>query len=93
MLQLLEKALRKLMIYSYASTRNKAQPKIKELLEFVHLKENIFRVKVLSKQETDFDEMFNFLEDKNLFAFWEDSKKKKQNHTNIKALQSCYCTR
>jgi hypothetical protein len=72
------KALRKLMIYSYASTRNKAQPKIKELLEFVHLKENIFRVKVLSKQETDFDEMFYFLEDKNLFAFWEDSKKKKQ---------------
>lgn len=71
------KALRKLMIYSYASTRNKAQPKIKELLEFVHKGDNIFHVKVLSKQETDFDEMFYFLEDKNLFAFWEDSNKKK----------------
>lgn len=71
------KALRKLMIYSYASTRNKAQPKIKELLEFVHKGDNIFNVKVLSKQETDFDEMFYFLEDKNLFAFWEDSNKKK----------------
>ena len=72
------KALRKLMIYSYASTRNKATPKIKELLEFVHSEKNTFRIKVLSKQKTDFDEMFYFLEDKNLFAFWEDSKKKNQ---------------
>ena len=72
------KALRKLMIYSYASTRNKATPKIKELLEFVHSEKNTFRIKVLSKQETDFDDMFYFLEDKNLFAFWEDSKKKNQ---------------
>ena len=72
------KALRKLMIYSYASTRNKAQPKIKELLEFVHKGDNVFNVKVLSKQETDFDEMFYFLEDKNLFAFWEDSNKQRK---------------
>ena len=71
------KALRKLMIYSYASTRNKAKPKLKELLEFVHKDGNTFRLKILSKQETDFDEMFYFLEDKNLFAFWEDSKNKK----------------
>jgi len=71
------KALRKLMIYSYASTRNKAKPKVKELLEFIYTKDDAFKVKVLSKQETDFDEMFYFLEDKNLFAFWEDSKKKK----------------
>jgi hypothetical protein len=71
------KALRKLMIYSYASTRNKAKPKLKELLEFVHKDNNTFRLKILSKQETDFDEMFYFLEDKNLFAFWEDSKNKK----------------
>ena len=71
------KALRKLMIYSYASTRNKAKPRVKELLEFIHTKDDVFKVKVLSKQETDFDEMFYFLEDKNLFAFWEDSKKKK----------------
>ncbi|QZP17707.1 hypothetical protein K6112_06745 [Methylophilales bacterium] len=71
------KALRKLMIYSYASTRNKAKPKLKELLEFDHKDGNIFRLKTLSKQETDFDEMFYFLEDKNLFAFWEDSKNKK----------------
>ena len=65
------------MIYSHASTRNKAKPSIKELLEFIHTKDDSFKVKVLSKQETDFDEMFYFLEDKNLFAFWEDSKKKK----------------
>ena len=65
------------MIYSYASTRNKAKPKLKELLEFVHKDDNTFRLKILSKQETDFDEMFYFLEDKNLFAFWEDSKNKK----------------
>ena len=72
------KAIRKLMIYSYASTRNKAKPKLKELLEFVHQKDNIFRVKVISKQETDFDEMFYFLEDKNLFAFYEDQNKSKK---------------
>ena len=66
------------MIYSYASTRNKAKPKLKELLEFVHQKDNIFRVKVISKQETDFDEMFYFLEDKNLFAFYEDQNKSKK---------------
>ena len=72
------KALRKLMIYSYASTRNKAKPKLKELLEFHHQKDNSFRVKVISKQETDFDEMFYFLEDKNLFAFYEDQNKSKK---------------
>ncbi len=72
------KAIRKLMIYSYASTRNKAKPKLKELLEFIHQKDNIFRVKVISKQETDFDEMFYFLEDKNLFAFYEDQNKSKK---------------
>tara|TARA_B100000941_G_C28442260_1_gene520330 strand:+ start:139 stop:990 length:852 start_codon:yes stop_codon:yes gene_type:complete len=72
------KAIRKLMIYSYASTRNKAKPKLKELLEFIHQKGNVFRVKVISKQKTDFDEMFYFLEDKNLFAFYEDQNKSKK---------------
>lgn len=72
------KEIRKLMIYSYASTRNKAKPKLKELLEFIHQKDNIFRVKVISKQETDFDQMFYFLEDKNLFAFYEDQNKSKK---------------
>ena len=50
----------------------------KELLEFIHQKDNIFRVKVISKQETDFDQMFYFLEDKNLFAFYEDQNKSKK---------------
>lgn len=72
------KALRKLVIYSYASTRNKKIPKLKELLEFVHQGGDTFKIKVLSKQETDFDDMFSFLEDKNLFEFWEDQTKKKK---------------
>lgn len=74
------KALRKLCIYSYAATIDKSKPKLKELLEFNHVKENIFKIKVISKQETDFDKMFHFLEDKNLLAFWRDetlNKKKK----------------
>ena len=73
------KALRKLFIYSYASTIDKSKPKLKEVLEFIHVGENRFRVKVISRQETDFDDMFRFMEDKNLFKFWKekDSSKKK----------------
>lgn len=73
------KALRKLFIYSYASTIDKSKPKLKEVLEFIHTDKNRFRIKVVSKQETDFDDMFRFMEDKNLFKYWKakDSKKKK----------------
>ena len=60
------KALRKLVIYSYATTIDKSKPKLKELLEFIHTGNSTFKVKVVSKQETDFDAMFQFLEDKNL---------------------------
>lgn len=66
------KALRKMAIYSYATTIDKSKPKLKELLEFIHTGDNNFKVKMISKQETEFDAMFNFLEDKNLFAFWQD---------------------
>jgi hypothetical protein len=72
------KALRKLVIYSYASTIDKSKPKLKELLEFVHTGDDNFNIKVVSKQETDFDNMFQFLEDKNLFAFWIDENQKKK---------------
>ncbi len=71
------KALRKLFIYSYASTIDKSKPKLKELLEFQHTQDNIFKVKPISKQETDFDEMFKFMEDKNLFKFWKDKSSSK----------------
>ncbi len=77
------KALRKLFIYSYASTIDKSKPKLKETLEFIHVKENIFRIKVISQQETDFDEMFRFLEDKNLLKFWKDKDKKKKRENII----------
>jgi len=70
------KALRKLVIYSYASTIDKSKPKLKELLQFNHIEENNFKIKVISNQETDFDNMFQFLEDKNLFAFWKDENQK-----------------
>ena len=68
-----------MFIYSYASTIDKSKPKLKEVLEFIHTGENKFRIKIISKQETDFDDMFRFMEDKNLFKFWKeiDSKKKK----------------
>ena len=65
------KALRKLFIYSYATTLEKSsKPKLKETLEFIHVKDNQFRVKPISRQESDFDVMLRFMEDKNLFAFW-----------------------
>ena len=77
------KALRKLFIYSYASTIDKSKPKLKEVLEFIHQKDNIFRIKPISRQETDFDEMFRFLEDKNLLKFWKDKDKKKKRENII----------
>lgn len=70
------KALRKLFIYSYASTINKKKPRLKEVLEFIHLKNGEFRIKVISKQQTDFDEMLMFMEDKNLFKFWQEKSSK-----------------
>jgi len=72
------KALRKFFIYSYASTIDKSKPKLKEIFELIHVKENNFRIKSISRQETDFDTMLRFMEDKNLFAFWKDRNKKKK---------------
>ena len=77
------KALRKLAIYSYATTIDKSKPKLKELLEFIHTGDNNFKVKVISKQETEFDAMFNFLEDKNLFAFWQDENTNKKSRDKL----------
>ncbi len=71
------KALRKLFMYSYAATINKAKPKLKEIMELEHVKGNIFIVRTLSKQQTDFDPMFEFMEDKNLFDYLKDSKANK----------------
>lgn len=77
------KALRKLFIYSYASTINRSKPKLKEILEFIHIKDNEFKIKVVSKQETDFDDMFKFMEDKNLFKFWKEKDKQKTKNDRI----------
>ena len=86
------KAIRKLMIYSYASTRNKAKPKLKELLEFIHQKDNIFRVKVISKQETDFDEMFYFFRRIKIYLHFTRIKislKRKTNYLLIILISGC----
>jgi len=64
------KALRKLFIYSYASTINKTKPLLKEILELEHISDGNFKVNVVAKQKTDFDNMFHFMEDKNLFEYW-----------------------
>ena len=77
------KALRKLFIYSYASTIDKSKPRLKELLEFVHMGKSDFRVKPISQQSTDFDDMFRFMEDKNLFKFWKDNSQKKKSKEKI----------
>jgi hypothetical protein len=73
------KALRKEFIFSYATTIDKKRPKLKELFELVHLGKDDFKIKPVSKQETDFDDMLKFMEEKNLFQYWKDSKKKKKN--------------
>jgi len=73
------KAFRKLFIYSYASTINKTKPLLKEILEFEHIRDGEFKVNVIAKQKTDFDNMFQFMEDKNLFAYWKGKGKEKDN--------------
>ena len=73
-----KKALRKMFIYSYATTIKKNKPKLKEVAEFIHIGGNDFRVKAIAKQETDFDEMLKFMEDKNLFEFWKEDGNKKR---------------
>ena len=73
-----KKSLRKMFIYSYATTIKKNKPKLKEVAEFIHMEGTEFRVKAIAKQETDFDEMLKFMEDKNLFEFWKEDGKKKR---------------
>jgi len=77
------KALRKLFMYSYVTTINKKKPDLKEVLEFKHLEKDVFRIKTISQQKTDFDDMFQFMEDKNLFAFWVSSQKGSKMKKNI----------
>ena len=78
------KALRKLFIYSYATTIDlKSKPELKELLEFIHVKDDLFRIKAISKQKTDFDAMFKFMEDKNLFSFWKKEMSGSKKTENI----------
>tara|TARA_B100001250_G_scaffold401203_1_gene412776 strand:- start:1090 stop:1956 length:867 start_codon:yes stop_codon:yes gene_type:complete len=78
------KALRKLFIYSYATTIDlKSKPELKELLEFIHVKDDLFRIKAISKQKTDFDAMFRFMEDKNLFSFWKKEMSGSKKTENI----------
>lgn len=72
------KALRKLFIYSYASTIRKSKPKLKELMELEHLGKDVFKVRAVSKQETDFDQMLRFMEDKNLFEYWKQAGKREK---------------
>lgn len=72
------KALRKLFVYSYAATINKSKSNIKEVLELIHVRDDIFKVKVVAKQKTDFDSMFEFLEDKNLFEYWKNARQGKE---------------
>ncbi len=69
------KAMRKLFLYSYASTINKTKSNLKELMELSHVKGDLFRVRAISRQKTDFDQMFRFMEDKNLFDYWKSYTK------------------
>ena len=68
-----KKAFRKMFIYSYATTIKKNKPKLKEVAEFIHIEGTEFRVKAIAKQETDFDEMLKFMEDKDLFELHGES--------------------
>ena len=65
------KILRNYAIYSYAATIDKKnKPLLKEVIQFNFIPENIFRLKLIGQQKTDFDDMFRSMNDKNLFEFW-----------------------
>lgn len=68
------KALRKALIYSYATTINKQKPKLKELVRFWHSGKDKFDVQIFAKQSTDFDDMLRSLEDRNLLEFWKSKR-------------------
>jgi len=76
----LTKALRNEFIYSYAATINKAKSKLKEIMELSHSQDNEFKIKAIAKQDSDFNEMFRFMENKNLFEYWQNEKKGKKNN-------------
>ena len=61
----------------YASTIDKSKPKLKELMELVHEGGVDFKVKPVARQETDFDSILRFMEDKNLFEFWKEKNYEK----------------
>lgn len=82
------KALRKLFVYSYVSTIDKAKPALKELLELVHEGNNSFKVKIVSKQKTDFDDMFEIMENRELFDYYKQIKKGKERNFFINYSQS-----
>ena len=76
--QVTRKVLRKMFIYSYAATIRKKTPDIKELAEFIHLGGNKFRVKAEGRQKTEFDDMFQEMEDRGLFEFWKEKNDDKE---------------
>ena len=41
---------------------------------FIHVKDNQFRIKPISRQESDFDPILRFMQDKNLFSFWKQEE-------------------
>jgi hypothetical protein len=46
-------------------------------MELVHEGGVDFKVKPVARQETDFDSMLRFMEDKNLFEFWKEKNYEK----------------
>ena len=79
-----KKSLRKMFIYSYSTTIKKNKQKLKEVAEFIHVEGTEFRVKAIAKQETDFDEMLKFMEDKKKrkSVFLNNSRKPSWHHVD-----------
>ena len=78
------KALRKFMISSYAKTISKSKSKSKEHIKFTYIGNDTFELKAINHKKSEFDEMFHFLEDKNLFAYWQAEKVKKKSKKGMK---------
>ena len=72
------KALRKFMISSYAKTISKSKSKSKERIKFTYIGNDTFELKAIEHKKSEFDDMFNYLEDNNLFAFWQAKEKEEK---------------
>lgn len=76
--------LKKTFTYSFVTNYQKRKTKLSELIQFVHVEDNIFTIKPYVTQETEYDDMFREMIDRGLFSFMEKETKKTKESVFLK---------